>query len=103
MSAKIGKTRNALALKKKIELIEVAKKNPKLGSRALAEKFGCSKTQVNSIISKRESILEQYESNVSNSSVLYSKTARPCEFAEVNESLYKWYSLAVTRNTVEPR
>ena len=26
------------------------------------------------------------------------KRSRPCEFAEINESLYKWYSLATTRN-----
>ena len=56
MSAK-GKARNALTLKKKIELIEVAKKN---SSRALAEKFGCSKMQVNSIISKEKA----YQSNM---------------------------------------
>ena len=30
--------------------------------------------------------------------VLLSKRCRPCEFAEINESLYKWYSLATTRN-----
>jgi hypothetical protein len=79
-------------------LIDVAKKNPQLGSRALAEKFGCGKTQVNKILSKRERILEQYEANVSSDCVLLGKRTRPCEFAEINESLYKWYSLATARN-----
>ena len=26
------------------------------------------------------------------------KRSRPCEFAEINESLYKWYTLATSRN-----
>ena len=30
--------------------------------------------------------------------VLLSKRSRPCEFAEINESLYKWYLLATTHN-----
>ena len=49
MSSK-AKARNALTLKKKRELIDFANKNPRLGSRALVEKFGCGKTQVNRII-----------------------------------------------------
>ena len=27
-----------------------------------------------------------------------SERSRPCEFSEINESLYKWYTLATTRN-----
>ena len=83
------KARNMLTLKKKCELIDMAKKNPHLSSRALAEKFGCGKTQVNKILSKRESILEQYESNVSSDCVQLRKRSRTCEFAEINESFHK--------------
>ena len=36
--------------------------------------------------------------NVSNDCVLLSKRSRPCEFGEINEALYKWYSLATARN-----
>lgn len=97
MSSK-KKTRNALALKTKCELIDFAKKNPHLSSRTLAEKFGCGKTQVNKILSNKESLLEQFESNVSSDCVLLRKRSRSCEFSEINESLYKWYSLATTRN-----
>ena len=50
------------------------------------------------ILSKKESLVAQYESNVSKHSVPLSKRYCPCEFAEINESLYKWYSLATTRN-----
>ena len=59
------KTRNTLTPKKKCELIEFANKNPQLSSRTLAEKFGCGKTQVTKILSKKESLVAQYESNVS--------------------------------------
>ena len=92
------KGRHALTLKEKCQLIDVAKKNPHLSSRALAEKFRCGKMQVTKILSKKESLVEQYESNVSRDCVLLSKRARPCEFSEINENLYKWYSLATTRN-----
>ena len=46
------KARNILTLKRKCELIDVA-------SRALAEKFGCGKTKITKILSKRESLVEQ--------------------------------------------
>ena len=72
-----NKARNTLTLKRKCELIDVAKENPHLSSRALAEKFGCGKTQVTKILPKRESLVE---SNVSNDCVLLSKRSRPCEF-----------------------
>ena len=92
------KARNTLTLKKKCELIDIARKNPQLSSRALAARFGCGKSQVTKILSKKESLVEQYESNVSKDCVLLSKRSRTCEFAEINESLYKWYLLATTRN-----
>ncbi len=66
-------SRNALCLKKKCELIDVAKKNPQLSSRTLAERFGCGKTQVNTMLANKESIVEQYESNVSNDYILLRK------------------------------
>ena len=56
------------------------------------------KTQVNTILAKQESIREQYESNISSSSVLLGKRSRPCEFGDINESLYRWYSMATSWN-----
>ena len=102
-----NKARSTLTLRKKCKLIDIAKKNPQLSSRVLAARFGCGKTQFtcmrllaqkNTILSKKESLLEQYESNVSKDCVLLSKRSRTCEFAEENESLYMWYSLATTHN-----
>ena len=89
------KALNSLTLKK-CELINIAKKKPQLSSRALAARFGCGKTQVTKILSNKESLVEQFESNVSKDCILMSKRFQPCEFSEINESLYKWYSLATT-------
>ena len=76
----------------------MSRKNPHLTSRILAEKFECGKTQINTILAKQESIREQYESNISNDSVLLGKRSRPCEFGDINESLYRWYSMATSWN-----
>ncbi len=43
-------------------------------------------------------VVEQYESNVSNDCILLRKRSRHCEFADINESLHKWYSIATARN-----
>ena len=92
------RTRNALSLKKKYELIEMSRKNPRLTSRILAEKFECGETQVNTMLTKQESIREQYESNISSDSILLGKRSRSCEFGDINESLYRWYSMATSWN-----
>ena len=46
-----------------------------MSSKALAEKFRCGITQVTNtrILSKKESLVEQYESNISSDCVLLSK------------------------------
>ncbi len=64
----------------------------------MQKKFGCGKTQVNTILANKESIVEQYESNVSNDCILLRKRSRHCEFADINESLHKWYSIATAHN-----
>ena len=53
-----------LSLKEKYDLIETSKKNPGLAARALAAKFGCSRTQINSILRNKEGIIGLYESNM---------------------------------------
>ena len=81
------RARKCFHFEEKCELINLAKKNPTF-----------DKTQVNTILSKQESIIEQYESNVCNDYVLLSKRSRPCEFSGIKEALYKWHLLATTRN-----
>ena len=85
------RTRNALSLKKKYELIEMSRKNPHLTSRILAEEFEFGKTQIKTILAKQESIREQYESNISSDSVLLGKRSRHCEFGDINDPHFLEY------------
>lgn len=90
--------KSSLSLKEKYDVIETSKKNPGLAARALAAKFGCDRSQINSILRNKESIIELYESNMSSTSVLSRKRCRESDFSEVNEALYSWYLLATSRN-----
>ena len=64
--------------------------------RALGEQFDCRKYQIAQILKNKESILSLYESNASMS---VSKTSgRQCEYADVNTTLYDWYTSACSKN-----
>lgn len=91
-------TRNILSLKKKVEVIQTAKKNPGTGVRKLAGLFDCGRTQISSILKNSASILELYKENIDNESVRSRKRVRSCEFADINEALYEWYKLACSKN-----
>ena len=86
--------RNELSLKSKVEVIEYAKRNPSQSSRKIAEVFNCGRTQIQGIFKKRDTILSEYEANVPASR----KRHRGTEFSDVNEAMYRWYSLARQRN-----
>lgn len=92
-----SKKRNYLPLKKKVELIKHAEKNPGLSVRTLGGLFDCGKTQVGQILKSKESLLAMYESNASGSRV-HTGNSRPSEFAEVNKALYEWYVIACSKN-----
>ena len=77
------KDKKCSQLDEKYDLIEMSRKNPHLTGRILAEKFECGKTQVNTILTKQESIREQYESNISSDSVLLGQRSRPCGFGDI--------------------
>lgn len=47
----------------------MAKKNPGISARALATKFACGKTQITSILKKKDSVAQLYESNMSSTSL----------------------------------
>ena len=67
--------------------------------RELGEQFDCGKTQIAKILKSKESILSLYESNSSGSRVLANKTCgQQSEYADINKSLYNWYSLACSKN-----
>ena len=86
--------RNELSLKSKVEVIEYAKRNPSQSSRKIAEVFNCGRTQIQGIFKKRDTILSEYEANAPASR----KRHRGTEFSDVNEAMYRWYSLARQRN-----
>ena len=90
--------RNALSLKKKVEVIKAAKNNPQFSVRRLADLFECGKTQISSLLKNKESILELYETNAASESVSSRKRVRSCEFSDINEALHKWYLLACSKN-----
>lgn len=89
--------RSYLSLEKKVEVINHLQKHPGTPIRALGEIFGCGKTQIAQIVKNKESILSLFQANVSGSRVHTSKP-RTSEYAEVNESLYKWFTLACSKN-----
>ena len=94
--SKAAKTPKSLSLKEKYDVIETSNKNPGLAVRAT--KFGCGRSQINSILKNKESIVELYESIMSSTSVLSRERCRESDFSEVNEALYSWYLLATQVN-----
>ena len=89
--------RNYLSLEKKVEVIRHLQNNPGVSVRSLAEIFGCGKTQIALILKNKESILSLFQANISSSRVHTSKS-RSSEYVEVNDTLYKWFTLACSKN-----
>ena len=89
--------RNYLSLEKQVEFIHHSQSHPRTPIRALGEIFGCGKTQIAKILKNKDSILALYQANVSGSRVHTSKS-RTSEYIEVNEALYKWFTLACSKN-----
>lgn len=90
--------RNDLPLKRKYEVIKTAEREPKLGVRKLALRFGCGKTQISTILKNKEAVRELYESNASDSLCQVRKRNRKSEYADLNDTLYQWYQLCVKKN-----
>ena len=78
-----------------MELIRKANENPSLGVRKLADMFECGRTQVSGIL--KDKYPDLYESNAS--SKLVRKRERTALYEDLNEALYEWYLLAVSKNT----
>ena len=90
-----SKTRNELSLAQRVAVIEHSRKNPTHGSRKLAEHFQCGRTQIQSILKNKDAIMAEYEADSIPSS---RKRHRPSAFDDINEAMYKWYSLARQRS-----
>ena len=94
MANSSSRKRNELTLKQRVEVIDYHKKNPLAGTRKLAEIFSCGRTQVQLILKKKDEIQAEFEANAPESR----KRHRGTQFDEVNEVVYKWYTLARQRN-----
>jgi len=78
----------------KVQVIEYKKENPNASVRAIAGKFDCGKSQIQSILAKRTEILEDHSANKN----VHSKRARASPLKNVDEATYKWYQKARTKN-----
>ena len=97
-SSKSGTSRNGLTLKEKYSVIKESDKHAKPDIKAIAKQFNCGKTQVYTILQKRASIVEMYESNASDDIQHCSKRSRTSKYQDVNEKLYEWYLMAIRKN-----
>ena len=79
-------------------MIEASEKEPQPTVRQLAEKFGCGKTQISTILKNKVEILELHESNSSGEVCHTRKRMRNSKFGEMNDLLYQWYHKATSRN-----
>lgn len=93
-SCNSSRNRTCLTLEKRHEIIQFAKDNPTWGYRKLAKKFGVGKTQIQSIIKKKQEILEAYENNQRKGL----KRQRSGKYADVNEAVWEWYCLCRSSN-----
>ena len=79
--------------------MKVNEKEAKIGCRKLASMFKCGKTQIQTmILQNKEKIKDLYESNANNKLTQFRKRNRKSEYSDVNEELYRWYQLAVSKN-----
>ena len=77
-----------------MEVIRYQKSHPKEGTRILAVRFGCGRTQIQSILKAKEEILKVFEKNGSEDK----KRNRKAEFPDIDDAVYKWYCLGRERN-----
>ena len=79
------KKRVCLPLKKRTEVLQEAKRHPKVTIRELTQLFQCRETEVTSVLKNKEKLWSKFESNSSSST---SKRSRSCKFSDVNSALY---------------
>lgn len=77
-----------------MKVIEYAWENPQTGTRKIAEVFRCGRSQIQAILRNKETILSEYEANAPASR----KQHRQSLFEDVDEAMYRWYSLARQRS-----
>ena len=88
-----SKGRVELSLEDKVKLIKKYE-NQKIGHRALAQEFGCGKTQVQTVLKRKREFLDAYEENVNPST---KRLCRRGEF-ELNDMLWDWFQKVRSKN-----
>ncbi len=97
-SGAVSKTkRNDLSLKLKYEVIKTAEKAPKIRVRKLACLYSCGKTQISTILTNKEKIMEIYEGQNASAQKCH-KRNRESKYSDLNEALHAWFCLAVSKN-----
>lgn len=87
----VKSVRSYLPMDKRVEIINCAEKNPSFGYRKIASAFNVGRTQVQSIINKKEERLTAYQSNLSKGQK--QKRQRTGKFSDVNQAL--WHALGL--------
>ena len=86
-------TKTTLSIEQKLKVLDYAKENPKESCRTLSTKFSVGKTQIAAIL-KNETELRAAYATYRGNNPGNNKRARQGRYQEINEALYKWYSLA---------
>ena len=72
-------------------------KSPRSGVHKLAEQFSCRNTQISLIIKDKDRIAEPYETQNTSNQKCY-KGNHESKYSVLNQSLYDWFCLAVSKN-----
>ena len=79
-------------------MVRTAERETRISIRKLADMFQCGKIQISTIFKDKDRIIELYEKNASEQMCHTRKRVRESKFSDVNEALYQWYLLAVSKN-----
>ena len=69
-------------------------KNPIASARKIAEHFNCGKTQIQSILLKKDEIVKDYEANVTSTI----KRSRGAQHEDIDNALLDWFRKARSKN-----
>ena len=93
MSASSKRKREELDMKTRFDVIQCSKANPQESKRKLAEKFNCGRTQIQTILKKKDEILKNFEGNCSSNI----KRTRGAKHEEVDNVLLEWFQNTRTK------
>ncbi|XP_071962442.1 uncharacterized protein [Antedon mediterranea] len=94
ISVESGAKRLCLDMKTKVQIILDKSESPKIGQRQLARKYGCSKSQIQRILSHRAEIIKDWESDCSSTR----KRGRSETYGAINSYLWEWYQKCIQSN-----